>query len=101
MPRSVRPTLPAPPGDHARGSPDRAPPSQGALAFNAATRIVEVPVPFIIVHLHTLLLLLLVFFGPVVLSCYIGHVAMSSKRRGARTIEPLDLCLLSGDCTRS
>jgi len=51
--------------------------SNGALAYNAATRIVEIPVPFILVHLHALLLVLLIFFAPLILSCYIGHVAMS------------------------
>jgi len=51
--------------------------SNGALAFNAATKLTEVPVPFILVHVHMLTLLLLTFMAPLILSCYIGHVVMS------------------------
>ena len=34
-------------------------------------------VPFIIVHMHAILLLFATVSTPIVLSCYIGHLAMS------------------------
>jgi len=56
--------------------------SNGALAFNAATRAVEIPVPFIVVHLHAILLGLMCFYAPVVISCYMGHVGISIYTSG-------------------